>query len=71
MATPPPRLTGTAEWRALEAHPGSVAPRHLRDLFAADPAIVPELESGAELDLAHDSSTNALICRFRQGRGRR
>ena len=28
--------------------------------------IVPELEAEAESDLAHDSSTNALIQRFRQ-----
>jgi glucose-6-phosphate isomerase len=30
--------------------------------------IVPELESDAEPDLAHDSSTNALIRRYRDGR---
>jgi glucose-6-phosphate isomerase len=30
--------------------------------------IVPELESAAEPALAHDSSTNALIRRYRQGR---
>jgi glucose-6-phosphate isomerase len=33
--------------------------------------IVPELESVAEPDLAHDSSTNALIRRYRQMRGTR
>ncbi|MGK2860139.1 MAG: glucose-6-phosphate isomerase [Thermoanaerobaculia bacterium] len=32
--------------------------------------IVPELESAAAPDLAHDSSTNALIRRYRKGRGR-
>jgi glucose-6-phosphate isomerase len=31
--------------------------------------IVPELESDAEPKLAHDSSTNALIRRYRRGRG--
>ena len=30
--------------------------------------IVPELESDAEPDLAHDSSTNALIRRYRSAR---
>jgi glucose-6-phosphate isomerase len=33
--------------------------------------IVPELESAAEPHLTHDSSTNALIRRYRQARGRR
>jgi glucose-6-phosphate isomerase len=33
--------------------------------------IVPELESEAALAPAHDSSTNALIARYRKGRGRR
>ncbi|HTW12224.1 MAG TPA: hypothetical protein VME01_05750, partial [Solirubrobacteraceae bacterium] len=31
--------------------------------------IIPELEAGDEPDLAHDSSTNALIRRYRQMRG--
>jgi glucose-6-phosphate isomerase len=31
-------------------------------------AIIPELESGAEPELAHDSSTNALIRRYRRDR---
>ena len=30
--------------------------------------IVPELQAGAEPDLKHDSSTNALIRRYRAGR---
>ena len=33
-------------------------------------AIVPELQAGADPDLAHDSSTNALIRRYRRGRAR-
>ncbi len=33
-------------------------------------AIVPELQADAEPDLRHDSSTNALIARYRQGRAR-
>jgi glucose-6-phosphate isomerase len=32
--------------------------------------IIPELESRAEPELKHDSSTNALIQRYRQSRGR-
>ncbi|HTW99352.1 MAG TPA: glucose-6-phosphate isomerase [Acidimicrobiales bacterium] len=32
--------------------------------------IVPELTAGSEPELAHDSSTNALIRRYRAGRGR-
>ena len=31
--------------------------------------IVPQLESAEEPDLEHDSSTNALIRRYRKGRG--
>jgi glucose-6-phosphate isomerase len=31
--------------------------------------IVPQLESAEEPDLDHDSSTNALIRRYRKGRG--
>jgi len=31
--------------------------------------IIPELESGSEPDLKHDSSTNALIKRYRRLRG--
>ncbi|MEO8836380.1 MAG: glucose-6-phosphate isomerase, partial [Caldimonas sp.] len=33
--------------------------------------VVPELESETEPALAHDSSTNALIQRYRKGRGGR
>ena len=33
--------------------------------------IIPELESEAKPDLKHDSSTNALITRYRRMRGRR
>ena len=33
-----PPLTATSEWRALEAHRVEVGDRHLRDLFAEDPA---------------------------------
>ena len=33
--------------------------------------IIPELESAAQPDLRHDSSTNALIRRFRSRRGAR
>jgi glucose-6-phosphate isomerase len=32
--------------------------------------IVPELQADAPVDLGHDSSTNALIRRYRQARGR-
>jgi glucose-6-phosphate isomerase len=32
-------------------------------------AIIPELESAAEPELAHDSSTNALIRRYRKLKG--
>jgi glucose-6-phosphate isomerase len=28
--------------------------------------IIPELEAAGEPDLKHDSSTNALICRYRK-----
>ena len=31
-------ITGTPEWRALEAHHRELRDVHLRDLFAADPA---------------------------------
>ena len=31
--------------------------------------IIPELDAGVEPKLAHDSSTNALIQRFRERRG--
>jgi glucose-6-phosphate isomerase len=31
--------------------------------------IIPELEAGAEPELAHDSSTNTLIRRYRARRG--
>jgi glucose-6-phosphate isomerase len=32
-------------------------------------AIIPELETSTEPDLAHDSSTNALIRRYRRLKG--
>jgi glucose-6-phosphate isomerase len=38
MATTPERIDQTAEWTALERHAATVRERHLRDLFAADPA---------------------------------
>jgi glucose-6-phosphate isomerase len=33
-------------------------------------AIVPELQAGEDPALSHDSSTNALIARYRRGRAR-
>ncbi len=34
----PPGLTARPQWRALQAHAERLAPRHLRELFAEDPA---------------------------------
>src|SRR5262249_32833830 len=33
-----PLLRPRPAWKALEAHHAAIAPRHLRDLFAGDPA---------------------------------
>ena len=38
MATTLERIDQTAEWGALEHHAAEVRDRHLRELFAADPA---------------------------------
>src|SRR6266571_4300421 len=38
MATTLERIDETAEWTALERHAATVRERHLRELFAADPA---------------------------------
>jgi hypothetical protein len=57
-------------WNALVAHHQKVRDLHLRKLFADDPTrgerIIPELESKEEPTLAHDSSTNNLIHRYRK-----
>ncbi len=40
---PSPPITQSAEWRALERHHRSLAGRHLRELFAADPNRGPDM----------------------------
>jgi glucose-6-phosphate isomerase len=59
---PPEALRATPAWRALEAHHAEVGRRHLRDLFAEDPARGERLTaSAAGLDL--DYSKNRITDR--------
>lgn len=67
MPTTP--LRGRPSWKALEQHHAGSGARHLRELFPA--GIVPELTSATEPELGHDSSTNALIRRYRELKARR
>src|SRR5215211_7793083 len=53
------RISETEEWRALAAHHGQIADRHLRDLFAEDPTRGEELTCRAG-DLYLDFSKNRL-----------
>jgi glucose-6-phosphate isomerase len=48
-------LTATPEWKALAAHYEEISPRHLRDLFAADPQRAERMTAGAA-DLVLDYS---------------
>jgi hypothetical protein len=69
-------LTQRPAWTALREHHGKIRDVHLRTPFADDPTrgelgkalamrIVPELRAPDDTNLTHDSSTNALIRRYR------
>jgi hypothetical protein len=70
------RLTGRPAWKALEGHCAANRNLYLRQLFAEDPRrgegkalakrTAAEIASTSEPQLAHDSSTNALIRRYRR-----
>src|SRR3546814_11514015 len=51
----PTALTHRPQWKALQAHAGQIAGTHLRELFAADPALGPR-PSAAGAGLYLDSS---------------
>ena len=68
-------LTRRKAWQGLVAHHAKIGATHLRDLFGAHPARgerlvleAAELKGDSEPQLAHDSSTNALIRRYRRAK---
>jgi hypothetical protein len=62
-------LRSRPAWRALENHHDELRDLHLRDLLAK--RIAGEVMSEAEPELAHDSSTTALIRRYGRSRNGR
>jgi len=48
--------TDLVAWKALETHAASISPRHLRDIYAADPIHRFERMSVAALDMLYDFS---------------
>src|SRR3954470_4617855 len=70
-------LRSSPEWKALEAHVADVGDRHLRDLFAADPARGERLAldaAGVYLDYSKNRVTDetlALLVALASARGLR
>ncbi len=62
-------VTASASWQALAAHAGEIAPRHLRELFAADPERFARLSlrhGDLLLDFSKQRVTGETLARLRQ-----